>query len=221
MSKIYDGIVALRDIDLSIDHGEFVAFVGPSGSGKSTLLHILGALDRPTCGEFTVDGVRLHEVTSLDCFRLRLVGFVFQSHYLISTLTAAENVEVALVPTKISRSARRRRALTLLEKVGLGERARHFPAQLSGGENQRVAVARALANDPRMIIADEPTGELDTDTGSVIVGLLATLNSEGRTVIVATHNPQVAEAAQRIVTLRDGKIAGDTKARVPMPASDT
>ncbi len=210
VSKIYQPqTAALQNIDLTIEDGEFLAIVGPSGSGKSTLLHILSALDRPTSGEVYVNGSRLTDLSSLDEFRLRTVGVVFQSHHLLPVLTAVENVEIPLVPLGIPRRIRRRRALELLERVGLAGRAEHRPAQLSGGESQRVAVARALATDPPIILADEPTGQLDSKNGRRLINLLADLNKEGRTIIVATHNPQVAQAARTIVTLRDGRIVED------------
>jgi putative ABC transport system ATP-binding protein len=204
-------VVALREVDLLIGPGEFVAVVGPSGSGKSTLLHIMGGLDRPTSGEVFVNGARLRDVARLDGFRLRTVGFVFQSHHLLPGLTALENVEVPMVPLGIPGRLRRRRAMELLERVGVGGRAGHFPSQLSGGESQRVAVARALANDPPILLADEPTGELDSETGMSIIALLSELNREGKTVVVVTHNPQVALAAGRIVTLRDGRIVDERR----------
>ncbi len=207
VNKIYEPrVTALRNIDLTINQGEFTAIIGPSGSGKSTLLHILGALDRPTSGEVYVNGLCLAELPSLHLFRLRTVGFVFQLHHLLPALTAAENVEVPLIPCGIPRRLRRHKALQLLERVGLGGRAEHRPAQLSGGESQRVAIARALANDPPILLADEPTGQLDSENGGMLIQLLADLNNEGRTIIVATHNPQVAQATRSIVTLRDGRI---------------
>ncbi len=211
VGKVYHGreVGALRDIDLIVNPGEFVAVVGPSGSGKSTLLHILGALDRPTTGNGVVAGARLGPLARSDTFRLRTVGFVFQLHHLIPVLAAVENVEVPMVALGVPRRARRQRALELLDRVGLSHRADHLPSELSGGESQRVAVARALANDPPLILADEPTGELDTVSGEAVIRLLGELHREGRTVVVVTHNPQVAHAASRIVELRDGSIVDD------------
>jgi ABC-type lipoprotein export system ATPase subunit len=213
VGKIYPNrqVAALRGVDLAIDKGEFVAVVGPSGSGKSTLMHIMGALDRPTEGEVCVNGQRLGDLARLDGFRLRTVGFVFQSHHLIPMLTAAENVEVPMVALGVSRRARRTRALELLARVGLTDRAEHLPSQLSGGESQRVAVARALACNPPLILADEPTGELDSESARVIVELLGELEREGRTVVMVTHNHDVAAAARRVVALRDGRIIGDRR----------
>lgn len=213
VTKVYPsrGVLALRGISLGIEQGEFVAVVGPSGSGKSTLLHLLGALDRPTEGEIRVDGAGLAALRRPDAFRRRTVGFVFQLHHLIPVLTAAENVEVPMIALGVPRRVRKQRARDLLERVGLADRACHLPSQLSGGESQRVAVARALANNPPLILADEPTGELDSDAGQEIVRLLAELNAQGRTVVIVTHNPQVAASARRTVMLRDGRIADDRR----------
>lgn len=210
VSKVHPrGVVALREVDLEIGRGEFVAIVGPSGSGKSTLLHLLGGLDRPSAGDIRVGGMALNGQGDLTLFRRRMVGFVFQSHHLVPVLTALENVELPMVPLRFPPHVRRRRAAELLARVGLAHRLTHLPGDLSGGESQRVAVARALANDPALILADEPTGELDSETGRAVVGLLEEANREGRTVVIVTHNPQVAAAAGREVTLRDGRIAGD------------
>lgn len=213
ISKVYRDrrVVALHDVDLTIDQGEFVAVVGPSGSGKSTLLHIMGALDRPTSGEVYINGSSLSALPDLASFRLRTVGFVFQFHHLLPVLTAVENVELPMVALGMPRRTRRRRALDLLARVGLTGRAEHLPSQLSGGESQRAAVARALACNPPLILADEPTGELDSESAQVIVELLGELEREGRTVVVVTHNHDVAAAARRVVVLRDGRIIGDRR----------
>lgn len=210
VSKVYHsrGVEALRDVDLDIGRGEFVAIVGPSGSGKSTLLHLLGGLDRPSSGEVRVGGLRLNGA-DLTMFRRRVVGFIFQFHHLVPVLTALENVELPMVSLRMSSAARRRRAAQLLARVGLANRLTHLPVDLSGGESQRVAVARALANDPELILADEPTGELDSENGAAVVALLENLNKEGRTVVIVTHNPQVAAAARREITLRDGRVTKD------------
>lgn len=206
--KVYPArrVEALRGIELEVMQGEFVAVVGPSGSGKSTLLHVIGALDRPTEGEVWVAGTALSALRRPDRFRLATVGFVFQAHHLIPVLTARENVEVPMVPLGLSRADRRLRALALLDRVGLSHRADHLPSELSGGESQRVALARALANDPPLLLADEPTGELDSDAGREVIRLLQEIHREGRTVIVATHNPEVAGAASLVVALRDGHV---------------
>lgn len=213
LTKIYgDGeeVRALDNVDLTIHKGEFIAIVGPSGSGKSTLLHLIGALDRPTSGEVIIDGTPLSQVRDLDHFRSQTVGFVFQTHNLIPTLTAQENVEVPLYETTSQRNDRRDRAQELLTLVGLRERMHFLPNQMSGGERQRVAVARALANQPTIILADEPTGNLDSKTTADIMRLLSDLNrSQGTTLIVVTHNHEVASATQRIITLRDGQIQPD------------
>lgn len=203
-------VKALDGVNLKIRRGEVVAIVGPSGSGKSTLLHLIGALDRPTSGEVIVNGAPLSKVRDLDRFRSRTIGFVFQSHNLLPTLTARENVEAPMYELPLRRAQRRARALELLEQVGLAGRCDHLPNQLSGGERQRVAIARALANDPAIILADEPTGNLDSQHTAEIMALLGRLSREqGVTLIIVTHNTEVAAAAQRVITLRDGKILRD------------
>jgi ABC-type lipoprotein export system ATPase subunit len=215
LTKIYgdgNGVRALDGVSFTIRAGEFVAVMGPSGSGKSTLLNILGALDRPTSGVCLVNGQELAKVKDLDRFRSKTVGFVFQLHNLIPTLSAAENVEVPLQEENMSDAARRKRAEELLNVVGLSDRLNFMPAQLSGGQRQRVAIARSLANRPAIILADEPTGNLDSKSTDEIMDLLGKLNREqGTTFIVVTHNPAVARAADRIVTVRDGKIRRDEK----------
>ncbi len=215
LTKIYgegDGVCALDGVNLTIRAGEFVAVMGPSGSGKSTLLNLLGALDRPTRGACLVNGQDLNTVRDLDRFRSQTVGFVFQLHNLIPTLTAIENVQVPLQEEPMRDTDRRKRALNLLNLVGLGDRVNFMPAQLSGGQRQRVALARALANQPAIILADEPTGNLDSKSTEEIMDLLRQLNRErGTTFIVVTHNPAVARSADRIITVRDGKIRRDEK----------
>ena len=202
-------VAALDGVTLSIGPGELLAVEGPSGSGKSTLLQLLGALDRPTSGSITFDGRELARLTDRELTRVRSrdIGFVFQSFNLIPTLTAAENVEVAMVPLGTGRHDRRTRAAALLEKVGLAGRAAHLPSRLSGGEQQRVAIARALANDPRVILADEPTGNLDSATAREVIDVLRALSVEqGVTVVVVTHEEEVAALATRRVRLRDGRL---------------
>lgn len=213
LTKIYEGgVTALDKVDLTICKGEFVAVMGPSGSGKSTLLNLLGALDRPTHGICRVGGQDLAKLSDLDGFRSKTVGFVFQLHNLIPTLTAIENVEIPLQESRMSDGARRKRAELLLKLVNLGDRLHFLPGQLSGGQRQRVAIARALANDPAIILADEPTGNLDSKSTDEIMDLLRRLNREqGTTFIVVTHNPAVARAADRIVTVRDGRILRDER----------
>jgi ABC-type lipoprotein export system ATPase subunit len=201
---------ALNGVDLLIAASEVVAIVGPSGAGKSTLLNLIGALDVPSSGEVIVDGTRLGEVRDLDRFRGRTMGFIFQSHNLLPTLTARENIEVPMYELGLRARERRQRAEELLGLVGLGGRASHMPNQLSGGERQRVAVARALANRPAIVLADEPTGNLDTQNTAEIMALLGKLNREqGLTLVIVTHNMEVAAACQRVITIRDGRIERD------------
>jgi len=200
---------ALDGIDLTIRRGEQIAVVGPSGSGKSTLLQLLGGLDRPTAGTILFEGSDLGRApdAQLTKLRLRTIGFIFQQFNLIPTLTARQNVEVALAPTGIKAAERERRCQQLLESVGLEPRAGHLPSQLSGGEQQRVAIARALANDPPVLLADEPTGNLDSSTGDELIALLRTLNSEhGITIVLITHDRSIAEALPRTIEMRDGKL---------------
>jgi putative ABC transport system ATP-binding protein len=209
-----DRVRALRGVTLTVGEGEYVAIVGPSGCGKSTLLNLLGVIDRPTSGTVTIAGERvdgLSDARATD-FRLHRIGFVFQRFYLMQALTASENVELPLAEAGLGRAERRARALELLEYVGLGGRARHRPAQLSGGEQQRVAIARALANRPALLLADEPTGELDARTGADMIALLARLNADGTTIVVVTHDEQLARAAQRVVHMRDGEIVNEATA---------
>jgi putative ABC transport system ATP-binding protein len=200
---------AVADLDLEVGRGEFLVVAGPSGSGKTTLLQLLGALDRPTQGQVVFEGRDLSSIANGELSRLRLqtIGFVFQQFNLIPTLTAAQNVEVALAPRKLDGGRRREEARGLLESVGLGRRADHLPSQLSGGEQQRVAIARALANGPRVLLADEPTGNLDSTTGEEIVDLLRALSRDkGQTVVLITHNAEIASRAARVVRLRDGRL---------------
>jgi len=204
-------IEALRGIDLEVAKGEFVALVGPSGSGKSTLLNLVGGLDHPTGGELWVNGIELSasKEKALTEHRRRRVGFVFQSFNLLPRLTAVENVAVPLMFIGVPEQERLQRAGNLLMQVGLQRRMDHRPAQLSGGEQQRVAIARALVNQPAIILADEPTGNIDSATGSEIMDLLRRLNREqGVTLLLVTHDPDAASFADRVVQLRDGQIAG-------------
>lgn len=203
-------VVALRGVSLTVAPGEFLAIVGPSGSGKTTLLNLMGALDLPTRGRVVVDGVDLGTLKGdrLADFRRERIGFVFQLFHLIPDLTALENVMVPLIPYRHRLKFNlERRARELLEAVGLGDRWRHLPGQLSGGEQQRVAIARALIGNPRLLLADEPTGNLDSRTGGEIMDLLRRLNREhGLTLVVATHNPDIVAQADRVIRLRDGQI---------------
>ncbi len=214
VSKTYSAgasqVHAVQDLDLTIDGGDAVAVVGPSGSGKTTLLQLLGGLDRPSAGSVLFERKDMAAMRDgeLSALRLRTIGFVFQQFNLIPTLTAAQNVEVALAPTGRNKNERRETVQRLLESVGLAPRADHVPSKLSGGEQQRVAIARALANEPHVLLADEPTGNLDTETGAEILDLLMSLSGAARTVIVVTHDPDVATRAHRIIRMRDGRLAG-------------
>jgi len=199
---------ALRGASLAIERGEYVAIAGPSGCGKSTLLHMLGGIDSPSAGWVELEGVRLGSLRDRDLTRLRLerIGFVFQRFHLLPVLTARENVELPMAEAGLARPERRARALELLEYVGLATRANHRATQLSGGEMQRVAIARALANRPVLILADEPTGELDAATGHAILQLFRQLNRDGTTLVVVTHDEQLAAEAGRVVRMLDGRI---------------
>ena len=201
-------VTALEDVSLSIDRAELVAIAGPSGSGKTTLLHVLAGLERPTAGTVTVDGIDLASLSARarTTYRRERVGLVFQDFRLLDGLSARANVALPLVERGVSRRTRRRRATALLERVGLGDRIHHRPAELSGGEQQRVAIARALIGDPDLLIADEPTGELDTDTGRRVLEVIEEV-SEQRAVIFASHDPAALAVADRTVGLRDGRIS--------------
>jgi putative ABC transport system ATP-binding protein len=207
-----DGSVEiLHGIDMVIREGEFVAVMGPSGSGKTTCLEILGAISRPSAGVYRFEGVPIqdHSDDRLAELRARRMGFVFQTFNLMPRMSAVRNAALPLLYAGIGREQRERRAAGLLERLGLGHRLQHRPAQLSGGERQRVAIARALVNAPRVIFADEPTGNLDEATGREILGIFRELHREGGTLVVVTHSEEVASAAQRVVRLRDGRIEAD------------
>jgi putative ABC transport system ATP-binding protein len=199
---------ALRSVTFEIEQGDWVAIVGPSGCGKSTLLNLLGAIDQPTRGSVKVNGTDVARMNDREAtaFRLRNIGFVFQRFYLMPTLTARENVELPMAEAGIGKAERAARAKELLAYVGLAARERHRPSELSGGEQQRVAIARALANRPAILLADEPTGELDAKTGAEIISLFGRLNSDGTTLIVVTHDEDLASAARRKIHMRDGLI---------------
>jgi len=203
------GIVhAVRGVSLDVRSGEYVAIVGPSGCGKSTLLNLLGAIDEPSSGSLSIAGQRVGGLSDREAtlFRLRTIGFVFQRFYLMPVLTALENVELPMSEAGVEKNARRQRARELLEYVGLADRAHHRPTELSGGEQQRVAIARALANRPALLLADEPTGELDARTGAEVIALFERLNRDGTTIVVVTHDEDLAQAAHRVVHMRDGVI---------------
>ncbi|MGE5098994.1 MAG: ABC transporter ATP-binding protein [Deltaproteobacteria bacterium] len=208
---------AVRGVSVSVERGDYVAIVGPSGCGKSTLLNLIGGIDRPTAGSVTIDGARIDQMSDAAAtrFRLRHIGFVFQRFYLMPALTAIENVELPMAEARMPRDQRVRRARELLAYVGLGERRDHRPAQLSGGEQQRVAIARALANKPQLLVADEPTGELDAKTGTEMIELIAQVNRDGTTIIVVTHDEDLARAARRVVHMRDGVIVDDHRQDTP------
>jgi putative ABC transport system ATP-binding protein len=199
-------VPALRGVSFTIGRGEYLAVVGPSGSGKSTLLNILGCLDRPTTGTYWLDGQDVSQLDddALSDIRGVRIGFIFQSFNLIHTQTVLENLETPLYYRGLRAPDRRALALQLMEKVGLADRSAHFPHELSGGQQQRVAIARALANDPAVVLADEPTGNLDSQTGQTILDLLDQLNADGRTIIIVTHDPNVARRCHRFIELRDG-----------------
>jgi putative ABC transport system ATP-binding protein len=213
---------ALRGVDFSAEAGEFISVMGPSGSGKSTLMNILGCLDKPSAGTYTLDGIETSKSNS-DTFayiRNRKIGFVFQSFNLLARTTALENVELPLfyrrrekTEKKLNSQIRKERAITVLKEVGLEKRMDHFPSQLSGGQQQRVAIARAMVNDPAFILADEPTGNLDTGMTLEIMGLFQELNRQGKTIIMVTHEPELAAYTRRIITLRDGELVEDKEVK--------
>ncbi len=201
-------VEVLKNIDLSVKAGEFVAIMGPSGSGKSTLMNIIGCLDRPTKGKYFLDGVDVSGLKDVELARVRnsSIGFVFQQFHLLPRLTALKNVELPMIYSGIGKKERRERAEEALRKMGLADRMDYLPNALSGGQRQRVAIARAIVNKPKLILADEPTGALDTKTSRSIMELFARLNEEGTTIVVVTHEPEVAKYAERIIMLRDGEI---------------
>ena len=222
LKKSYDDghVQALRGVSFRIEEGEFVAILGQSGSGKSTLLQMLGALDRPESGQLLYRGQSLGSVPDPARYRAREIGFIFQAFHLLPTFTAVENVQIPMFEGDLSVTQRRDRATTLLEQVGLGHRLDHFPAKLSGGERQRVAIARSLANEPSVLLADEPTGNLDTENARHVLDLLATLHQERKmTLIMVTHDLELAGLAERVIRMRDGSIVSDGKSAEPQSAT--
>lgn len=213
--KLGDDILveALRGINLKINKGEFVAITGPSGSGKSTLMHLIGILDKPTSGEVDLDGSDIATLSEEKLAELRnkYIGFVFQSFNLLPKTTATEQVELPLIYSKVPTAERKERAIQALKDVGLGERLDHTPNQLSGGQQQRVAIARALVTRPSLILADEPTGNLDSKSSLEIIELLRTINKKGNTIVLVTHEPDIAAEARRIVVIKDGVVLSDKK----------
>lgn len=215
LNKIYKTgsveVHALKNVNIEIKHGEFIAIMGHSGSGKSTLMNIIGCLDRPTSGKYFLEGVEIDKQSAdeLSLIRNKKIGFVFQSFNLIPRTNILRNVELPMIYAKVSAKQRREKALELLEKVGLQDRVNHLPNELSGGQKQRVAIARALANNPPIILADEPTGNLDTNSSEEIMKIFRKLNNEGNSIIVVTHEPEVAKYADRIIVFKDGSIIED------------
>ena len=201
-----DRVIALNGVSLDVLEGEFIAIMGPSGCGKSTLLHVLGGLESPTSGEVSVDGVDLCKVKKLDSFRARKIGFIFQLHNLIPVLTARENVQMPMFELKLSSKERNEKAERLLRLVGLENRMDFVPPKLSGGQRQKVAIARALANDPRILLVDEPTGNLDSASGHEVIQIFERLNKDGRIIVLVTHDKEIAEYASIIYHMKDGQI---------------
>ncbi|KAB3532428.1 ABC transporter ATP-binding protein [Alkaliphilus pronyensis] len=204
-------VTALREVNLNIEEGEFVGIMGPSGSGKSTFMNIIGCLDRPTSGTYILDDKAIAKMSDNELAEVRnqKIGFVFQSFNLLPRTSALKNVELPMIYAKLSSKERRKRALEALDWVGLGDRVHHNPNELSGGQKQRVAIARALVNNPSIILADEPTGNLDTKSGNEVMGIFKKLNNEGVTIILVTHEADIAQQTKRVVTFKDGEIIKD------------
>ncbi|MEU4764381.1 ABC transporter ATP-binding protein [Actinosynnema sp. NPDC023794] len=211
VGREYQGVVALRDVSLTVGRGELVGIVGPSGSGKSTMLNLIGTLDRPTHGEVRIDGHAVRELSdrALSALRAGVIGFVFQQFHLAVGVSTVDNVADGLLYAGVGLRQRRRRAVEALEAVGLGHRLTHRPHELSGGERQRVAIARAVVGRPALLLADEPTGNLDSTSGEAVLGLLRSLNDAGTTVLVITHDQEVAATLPRRVDVRDGRVVRD------------
>ncbi len=214
---------ALRGIDVQINEGEFIAIMGASGSGKTTFMNLLGCLDKPTSGSYSLDGINVHSIKESDLARIRneKIGYVFQSFYLLSRTTAYENVELPLLyRTKLNHEERKEKTLIALRTVGIEDRAHHYPNQLSGGQQQRVAIARAIVNNPVFLLADEPTGNLDTRTSVEVMAVIQELHQQGKTIVLVTHENDIAAYADRLITFRDGRIIADNKNTTPRNAAE-
>ena len=214
-------VTALGGVSISVDEGDFVAVMGPSGSGKSTFMNVIGCLDKPTSGTYTLDGEVISSLNAdaLATVRNRKIGFVFQQFHLLDRLDALANVELPMIYAETDRHARKEKAVTALKRVGLGERIHHRPTQLSGGQQQRVAIARALVNTPKMLLADEPTGALDSRTSVELMALFQELNHDGTTVVIVTHEPDIAAYANRLIRFRDGHVLSDQR-QIPVDARE-
>lgn len=226
LGKIYKNgqieVEALRNANINIKREEFVAIMGPSGSGKSTLMNILGCLDKSTAGEYWLDGINISTLNEVELAKIRnlKIGFVFQSFNLLPRITALQNVELPMIYAGVNSKERRKKATIALERVGLAERMHHKPNEMSGGQKQRVAIARALVNNPAIILADEPTGNLDSSSSEEIMSIFQDLNSEGVTIILVTHEPDIAEHTKRVLKFRDGLLKSDTIVKNPVNARD-